>query len=485
MAYEYINKFKDDFEGITTIEMKNPIMYYIKEAEVTYQIKLVRVFGDDTDSLYFHINEGESCTSITNMILRINDSENIPLQLIKSYNSGVKKDNQYQFAIPFEKFRDICQANKIIFKLKNETIGDCILGNFKGDMLLYYCRIFYNQVYDSNEFPNIISEYDRVINAAASGIVSDVISSNIYGLGDILTEDGQIMTDNIRRLMKEYTVLYKGGLDANRIFDEIIAIVEKKRWLRRYSLLPAFSQHATDKAFILLAADTVCAVERGLCESQKWVIEDIGEPVITAEPQLRFEVPYLVTKPDKSLLMRYNVGFRQTKMEGMSGISSRQTIVECSYGISINVDIFEIVWDGESVTHSIQENNPILKDEIKQLAKEFVKTYSDKIKWLFKNLNYYENLSRPLSDDSIYDGTLFDVLPSLNVRVGGEQNVEEELVPAQPQPMKQSMKQPTKQLNHDAANHQNHPKHHSEDEEKTKIWPIVLLIIAVLLWLFF
>lgn len=472
MAYEYINKFKDDFEGITTIEMKNPIMYYIKEAEVTYQIKLVRVFGDDTDSLYFHINEGESCTSITNMILRINDSENIPLQLIKSYNTGVKKDNQYQFAIPFEKFRDICQANKIIFKLKNETIGDCILGNFKGDMLLYYCRIFYNQVYDSNEFPNIISEYDRVINAAASGIVSDVISSNIYGLGDILKEDGQIMTDNIRRLMKEYTVLYKGGLDANRIFDEIIAIVEKKRWLRRYSLLPTFSQHATDKAFILLAADTVYAVERELCESQKWVIEDIGEPVITAEPQLRFEVPCFVTTPDKSQLMRYNVGFRQTTLQG-------------SYGISINVDIFEIVWHGESLTHSIQENDPILKEAIKQQAEVFVKTYSDKIRWLFKNLNYYENLSRPLSDDSIYDGTLFDVLPSLNVRVGGQEKVEEELVPAQPQPTKQSIKQPTKQLNHDAATHQNHPKHHSEDEKKTKIWPIILLIIAVLLWLFF
>lgn len=472
MAYEYINKFKDDFEGITTIEMKNPIMYYIKEAEVTYQIKLVRVFGDDTDSLYLHINEGESCTSITNMIFRINDSENIPLQLIKSYNTGVKKDNQYQFAIPFEKFRDICQANKIIFKLKNETIGDCILGNFKGDMLLYYCRIFYNQVYDSNEFPNIISEYDRVINAAASGIVSDVISSNIDGLGEILTDDGEIMTDNIRRLMKEYTVLYKGGLDANRIFDEIIAIVEKKRWLRRYSLLPTFSQHATDKAFILLAADTVYAVERELSESQKWVIEDIGEPVIMAEPQLRFEVPCLVTTPDKSQLMRYNVCFRQTTLQGR-------------YGICIYVDIFEMVWHGESLTHSVQENNPILKEGIKQQAEVFVKTYSDKIRWLFKNLNYYENLSRPLSDDSIYDGTLFDVLPSLNVRVGGEQNVEEELVPAQPQPTKQSMKQPSKQLNHDAANHQNHPKHHSEDEEKTKIWPIILLIIAVLLWLFF
>ena len=135
MSYEYINKFKDDFEGITTIEMKNPIMYYIEESDVAYQIKLVRVFGDDTDSLYLHINEGESCTSITNMIFRINDSENIPLQLIKSYNTGVKKDNQYQFAIPFEKFRDICQANKIIFKLKNETIGDCIFGNSKTDML--------------------------------------------------------------------------------------------------------------------------------------------------------------------------------------------------------------------------------------------------------------------------------------------------------------------------------------------------------------
>ena len=459
MAYEYINKFKDDFEGITTIEMKNPIMYYIKEAEVTYQIKLVRVFGDDTDSLYLHINEGESCTSITNMIFRINDSENIPLQLIKSYNTGVKKANQYQFAIPFEKFRDICQANKIIFKLKNETIGDCIFGNSKTDMLLSYCRIFYNQVYDSNEFPNIISDYETDINALANGVVSKKKLSSPRGLSSFLDDDGQIVLKDIQNIRDNMTI---DGFVNNRLSDEIIAILEKKRWLRRYSLLPTFSQHATDKAFILLAADTVCAVERELCESQKWVVEDIGEPVITAEPQLKIEVPYFVTKFDKSLSMRYDVGFRQTTLEG-------------KYGISVSVSIFELVWNGESVTHSIQENDPTLKDEIKQLAKDLAKKYSAKVNWLFKNLNYYEDLSRPLSDDSIYDGTLFDVLPSLKVRVGGE--VDEKQSPAQPQA--------TKQQNHNTSSSNNQSKHQSKEEQKTKIWPIILLIIAVLLWLFF
>lgn len=468
MAYEYINKFKDDFEGITTIEMKNPIMYYIEESDIAYQIKLVRVFGDDTDSLYLHIISGREREFIDKFILRINDSENIPLQFIKRYPVPNTIQYQHLFGIPTEKFLDICQANKIIFKITDSyTTNNYIFGNTDNDMLLDYCRIFYNQVYDSNEFPNAISEYDRVINAAASGLVSYEISRRISGLGYLLKDDGQIMTDRVRCLMEEYTVLYKGGFDANRIFDEIIAIVEKKRWLRRCSLLPTFSQHATDKAFILLAADTVCAVERELCESQKWVIKDIGEPVITVEPQLRFEVPYLVAKPDKSLLMRYNVGFRQTTFEG-------------DYGIGINVDIFEIVWDGESVTHSVQENNPILKDEIKQLARDFVKTYIDKIEWLFKNLNYYENLSRPLSDDSIYDGTLFDVLPSLNVRVGGEENVEEELVPVQQQPKRQ-----VEQQNHNTNSRNNQSQHHSEEEKKTKIWPIILFIIAFLLWLFF
>ncbi len=459
MAYEYINKFKDDFEGITTIEMKNPIMYYIKEAEVTYQIKLVRVFGDDTDSLYLHINEGESCTSITNMIFRINDSENIPLQLIKSYNTGVKKDNQYQFAIPFEKFRDICQANKIIFKLKNETIGDCIFGNSKTDMLLSYCRIFYNQVYDSNEFPNIISDYETDINALANGVVSKMTLSSPRGLSSLLDDDGQIVLKKIQNIRDNVPI---DGFVNNRLSDEIIAILEKKRWLRRYSLLPTYSQHATDKAFILHAADTISAVERELCESQKWVIEDIGEPVITAEPQLKIEVPYFVTKFDKSLSMRYDVGFRQTTLGG-------------NYGISVSVSIFELVWNGESVTHSIQENDPTLKDEIKQLAKSFAKMYSNKQMWLFKNLSYYEDLSRPLSDDSIYDGTLFDVLPSLKVRVGGE--ADETPSPAHPKS--------TKQQNHNTSSSNNQSKHQSKEEQKTKIWPIILLIIAVLLWLFF
>lgn len=466
MAYEYINKFKDDFEGITTIEMKNPIMYYIEESDIAYQIKLVRVFGDDTDSLYLHINEGESCTSITNIILRINDSENIPLQLIKSYNTGVKNDNQYQFTIPFEKFRDICQANKIIFKIKSERVGDYVFGNNGVDMLLDYCRIFYNQAYDADEFLNAISEYEANINTSVAYIVSRVLKD----FSDrIIDSNGQINQEAIQFVKDKWR---NNGVVNNRIYDELIASLEKKRWLRSFGLLPTFSQCLTDKAFILLVADTVCAVERELSKNLGWIIEDGDEPTITAEPRLRFEVPYLVTRPDMSLSVRYNISFRRTTFNKKEGVN-------------IKIYILEMVRGGQSVTYSMKESNSILKDEIEQLARSFAKTYSDKIMWLAKNLSYYEDLSRPLSDDSIYDGTLFDVLPSLKVRVGGEENVEEELVPVQPQPTKQSMKQPTKQLNHDASNHQNQPKHHSEDEKKTKIWPIILFIIAFLLWLFF
>lgn len=461
MAYEYINKFKDDFEGITTIEMKNPIMYYIEESDIAYQIKLVRVFGDDTDSLYLHINEGESCTSITNIILRINDSENIPLQLIKRYNTGVKNDNQYQFTIPFEKFRDICQANKIIFKIKSERVGDYVFGNNGDDMLLDYCRIFYNQAYDADEFLNAISEYEANINTSVAYIVSSVLKDF---LDRIIDSNGQINQEAIQFVKDKWR---KNGVVNNRIFDELIASLEKKRWLRSYGLLPTFSQCLTDKAFILLVADTVCAVERELSKNLGWIIEDGDEPTITAEPRLRFEVPYLVTRPDMSLSVRYNISFRRTTFNKKEGVN-------------IKIYILEVVRGGQSVTYSMKESNSILKDEIEQLARSFAETYSDKIMWLAKNLSYYEDLSRPLSDDSIYDGTLFDVLPSLKVRVGGEENVEEELVPAQQQPKRQ-----VEQQNHNTNSRNNQSQHHSEEEKKTKIWPIILFIIAFLLWLFF
>lgn len=461
MAYEYINKFKDDFEGITTIEMKNPIMYYIEESDIAYQIKLVRVFGDDTDSLYLHINEGESCTSITNIILRINDSENIPLQLIKRYNTGVKNDNQYQFTIPFEKFRDICQANKIIFKIKSERVGDYVFGNNGDDMLLDYCRIFYNQAYDADEFLNAISEYEANINTSVAYIVSSVLKDF---LDRIIDSNGQINQEAIQFVKDKWR---KNGVVNNRIFDELIASLEKKRWLRSYGLLPTFSQCLTDKAFILLVADTVCAVERELSKNLGWIIEDGDEPTITAEPRLRFEVPYLVTRPDMSLSVRYNISFRRTTFNKKEGVN-------------IKIYILEVVRGGQSVTYSMKESNSILKDEIEQLARSFAETYSDKIMWLAKNLSYYEDLSRPLSDDSIYDGTLFDVLPSLKVRVGGEENVEEELVPVQQQPKRQ-----VEQQNHNTNSRNNQSQHHSEEEKKTKIWPIILFIIAFLLWLFF
>ena len=39
--------------------------------------------------------------------------------------------------------------------------------------------------------------------------------------------------------------------------------------------------------------------------------------------------------------------------------------------------------------------------------------------------------------------------------------------------------------NNKTSNRNNQPKHQSKEEQKTKIWPIILLIIAFLLWLFF
>jgi translation initiation factor IF-2 len=76
---------------------------------------------------------------------------------------------------------------------------------------------------------------------------------------------------------------------------------------------------------------------------------------------------------------------------------------------------------------------------------------------------------------------LDDVVSGSPLRVlSDDENVEEELVPVQQQPKRQ-----VEQQNHNTNSRNNQSQHHSEEEKKTKIWPIILFIIAFLLWLFF
>lgn len=464
MAYEYINKFKDDFEDTTTIEMSNALTYSINGTDEKYQIRLKRVIDNNTDSLYFHMIDGGKFVFIEKFILRINDSENIPLQFIKRYpvpnNTG---QYQYLFGIPTEKFLDICQANKIIFKITDSDTNNYIFGNTDNDMLLDYCRIFYTQVYDSNEFPNAILDCETKINNIATAITPDFKYLKTKSDG------------SISHLDKVRSACDLNGIFSQLLYDNVLAILDKHRCLGSsygYVGMPKTIKPFSDITFILFAANASVEVEKEVSKDKGFIFDIYDKPE-WSKTTIIFK--YIVASRDKRVSFRLDASLEHF-------ISTRNIGEHC---IFINLYIFDYVLDGQPITGSFLNNNPDLLDNVEAFINDTTEIYKCKFKSLLQNIDYYEDLSRSLSDDSIYDGTLFDVLPSLNVRVGGQEKVEEELVPAQPQPTKQSIKQPTKQLNHDAATHQNHPKHHSEDEKKTKIWPIILLIIAVLLWLFF
>ena len=156
----------------------------------------------------------------------------------------------------------------------------------------------------------------------------------------------------------------------------------------------------SNKVFLLLVVDAISSLEK------EWEIknrESVGENKINIDnvaiiSETNVEAFYFVTG-SRPISMKYKVSFTYEYDS-----------------VAIRIYLLNLMFNGQLVPRQAL-NNPNIKDKVDKLLQEIVKDHSDKLLSLTNNIQYYENLTCQLTDDSIYDGALFDTLPDLNLKL--------------------------------------------------------------------
>lgn len=156
----------------------------------------------------------------------------------------------------------------------------------------------------------------------------------------------------------------------------------------------------SNKVFLLLVVDAISSLEK------EWEIknrESVGENKINIDnvaiiSETNVEAFYFVTG-SRPISMKYKVSFTYEYDS-----------------VAIRIYLLNLMFNGQLVPRQAL-NNPNIKDEVDKLLQEIVKDHSDKLLSLTNNIQNYENLTCQLTDDSIYDGALFDTLPDLNLKL--------------------------------------------------------------------
>ena len=156
----------------------------------------------------------------------------------------------------------------------------------------------------------------------------------------------------------------------------------------------------SNKAFLLLVVDTIYAKEELPKRDPKAVniiVDDIG--IVSATQVEAF--CSLQEEKRLSLSMKFKVSF---------------TYEHNCVDIGISLLRFEI--DGKFISRS-DFNNPHTKSYAEDILGMLVHNYKIELLRHTQNINNYENISSSFTDDSIWDGTLFNALPSLWVKADG------------------------------------------------------------------
>ena len=214
---------------------------------------------------------------------------------------------------------------------------------------------------------------------------------------------------------------------------------------------------------------TIFAIEKEANKDKVFILELNSDPVWS---ETKINIEYIITLCDRPVSFRCKLVFDLHTYEHTFA--------------NFHIYIFEFSQDGQSITHSVLDSAPNLVAFLEEFSKTLVRTYKHKFKSLLQNINYYEDLSHSLTDDSINDGTWFDVLPSLYESVGGDSNEQ------QPQ-----NKNADKPKNHDANSPQPQNQHHDDENMSlgfkpgwlwgfiTKHWKVILFVIGLLLLIFY
>ena len=164
MEDNYISTYKDEVEDITTIKMSGSLHYSEVSSEFFMNMNLCRIITSDADSLSFQIVS--NAWGLRRLVFRLNDSKVISLECKETDRTRLPGPLSHciPFRLTIEQFRDICSANKVIYKVCDSDGDNFFFGKSEWDMLLEYCRVFYTQAYELNTFPTASSDYEKKIN---------------------------------------------------------------------------------------------------------------------------------------------------------------------------------------------------------------------------------------------------------------------------------------------------------------------------------
>ena len=157
----------------------------------------------------------------------------------------------------------------------------------------------------------------------------------------------------------------------------------------------------SNKAFLLLVVDAINSYEKRLqiTNREEHITNTTSTDNVYIISEKSVEAYYFLTLSKQPLSMEYKVSYTYEYDS-----------------VAIRIYLLNVMFNGQFVPRQAF-NSPNIKYSADKLLQEIVKDHSDKLLSLTNNIQNYENLTCQLTDDSIYDGALFDTLPDLNLKL--------------------------------------------------------------------
>ncbi len=155
----------------------------------------------------------------------------------------------------------------------------------------------------------------------------------------------------------------------------------------------------SNKAFLLLVVDAINAIKNDWkIKNREGGTSELNTEYVNIVSETNVEAYYLITGPNISIKYFISYTFDYDS-------------------VAIRIYLLNLInGNGQSIPrHAL--DNPNLKKFLDELLQKTVAEHKDKLLSMAEKIQNYDNLSCQLTSDSIYDGTLFDTLPDLNIQL--------------------------------------------------------------------
>lgn len=160
----------------------------------------------------------------------------------------------------------------------------------------------------------------------------------------------------------------------------------------------------SNKAFLLLVVDAINSYEKcSQITNREEHITNTDNAIIRSTDNV-----YIIS--DKSVEAYYFVSKQQFSMEYKVSYAYEYD------SVAIRIYLLNMMLNGQSVSRQ-EIYKPNVKKFVDPFLQGIIKEHCTGLLTVTKDIQNYENLTCQLTDDSIYDGTLFDTLLDLNIQL--------------------------------------------------------------------